>query len=137
MYSDESFRTFVGQKIEEVWVQKNEKENMYWKVNGAWHHVVAVGDCCSHSWFAHCDNGEALQNATLTEFQDVGGGDISEDDYDCIQVNMLKFTTNKGFCTIEFRNSSNGYYSGWCEFHVPSDGFLETLLTDYEKLGDF
>jgi hypothetical protein len=42
---------------------------------------------------------------------------------------MLKFKTNKGYCTIEFRNESNGYYSGWTE--------IRECGTDNPGLGGF
>ncbi len=35
-----------------------------------------------------------------------------EKEYDCLQFYGYKITTDKGDATIEFRNSSNGYYGG-------------------------
>lgn len=113
--SDENFDNFVGKKIEECRIS-GDRYTMFWKVDGQWWTISAEGDCCSRSWYEHCDNGEALQNATLNSFEDVDS-DSFEEESEYIRINMLKFATNKGHCTIEFRNSSNGYYSGWCDFH--------------------
>lgn len=126
------FDTFVGKKIGNIYIN-SKKDTMYWNVDDKWYKVDAIGDCCSHSWFEHCDNGEAIQNTVLVEFENVCGDTIDTDYDNVIQVNMLKFKTGKGYCTIEFRNESNGYYSGWTEMYEVSGLPDEKLV----KLGDF
>lgn len=133
------FSDWVGKKIESCYINDS-KRIMRWKVDGKCFKIEAVGDCCSYSWFEHCDNGEALQDAVLNSFENVSEGSIHHDegednDYyrDQILVNMLKFKTNKGYCTIEFRNSSNGYYSGWCEISEVKN----VCVKDFALLGDF
>lgn len=34
--------------------------------------------------------------------------------YDYLQIYGFKIVTTIGICDIIFRNSSNGYYGGWC-----------------------
>lgn len=124
---------FVGKAINKAYIN-NDNSTMIWQVDGDWYKLDALGDCCSYSWYEHCDNGPALQDAVLTAFDSYNAENITEDDYTYIRVDMLKFQTGKGHCTIEFRNSSNGYYSGWCEVSALSK---EPNLKGYKLLGDF
>lgn len=109
-------RDFVGMKIEKTLINQH-RDAMYWKIDGKWYTLDAIGDCCSRSWYEHCDNADALKDATVLEYdytsEEDQFNDSAGDEY--IQVNMMKFKTTKGHCTIEFRNESNGYYSGWTE----------------------
>jgi hypothetical protein len=126
-------KEFIGHRISMCMINADHT-TMYWCVDGEWYVIGAEGDCCSESWFNHCDNAGALIDATLLEFEDVEVGEIEEDreqqarhkrakellgdgdddnGNDYIVGNMLKFKTNKGHCTIEFRNASNGYYKGY------------------------
>lgn len=110
------FNEWVGKRIQECRLKDN--GDMMWKVDDTWYNLIAIGDCCSSSWFEHCEGGDVLQDAILLEYDgDAEGESDAEDDDDdhVITVNFLRFKTTKGYCTIEFRNSSNGYYSGWCE----------------------
>lgn len=109
-----SFNNFINKKIEQTLIN-DFKDDMYWKVDGQWYILKAYGDCCSRSWYEHCDNASALQNATLLEFEEVHLGGSDHEDYTYLRTDIFKFKTDKGHCTIEFRNESNGYYSGWCE----------------------
>ena len=75
----------------------------------------AVGDCCSSSFIEDLDNIEALQNAVL-ESVDVVEGEVAEkEDWKVSEWTFYKFKTNKGLCTLSFRNDSNGYYNGRLE----------------------
>ena len=135
--NNQMFNEFVGHHIDMCMINANQT-TMYWCVDGIWYMITAEANCCSESWFNHCDNASALIDATLLEFENVEIGEVEEDDAqvlrkerlaellgngdeyddhgnDYIQGNMLKFKTNKGHCTIEFRNASNGYYSGYAE----------------------
>lgn len=107
---------FVGKKIQRTLINDS-KNIMYWLVDDKWYSLNAIGDCCSYSWYEHCDNADALDNATILEY-DYTYEDSQQSGFDNeIKINMMKFKTNKGYCTIEFRNESNGYYSGWTEIH--------------------
>ncbi len=109
------FEDFLHKKIEICFISEDQT-SMYWRVSGVWYEILAIGDCCSTSWFESCDDAEALKDAYLQDFEDVymGSKEGSTEDI-VIRVNTLKFTTNKGRVTIDFRNQSNGYYSGWAE----------------------
>lgn len=131
---------FVGQTIQEAWIRKNQKDVMYWKVDDAWFRLTAESDCCSNSWFAHCDGSDALVGGMLHKYENFSAGNFYDETdengefHEALQIDMMKFEASKGYCTIEFRNSSNGYYSGWCEV---SEVENFTPSADYEKLGDF
>jgi hypothetical protein len=129
---DLSFDSWVGKKIEKALID-SEHYTMYWKVDGKWYKLDAMGDCCSHSWYEHCDGGDALQDAEITSFEDVSQDPSPEEEgeYECLRINMLKFRTSKGYCTIEFRNSSNGYYSGWTDISECEDPGEVGVLGDF------
>lgn len=83
------------------------------------HEVVlsAEGDCCSHSWFEHVDDFDAV-GGEITEFtnddpyHDEDRPDIV-DRYDHMEYQFMTLKTTKGRVHIEMRNSSNGYYGGY------------------------
>lgn len=77
----------------------------------------AVGDCCSSSFIESLDNIEAFENAILLGCE-VAAGETKEveEDYLVSKWTFYKFRTNKGFCTLSFRNDSNGYYNGNLEY---------------------
>ncbi len=130
-YND--FEPMVGKTITDALINQN-RDVMMWKVDGVWYSLNAYGDCCSDSWFEHCDNALVFDNAKFLEYENVGG-DSWEDNYNLIQVNMIKVKTDKGHCTIEFRNSSNGYYSGWVE--VREEPLVMEPGTEFKKIVDF
>jgi len=90
----------------------------------------AVGDCCSFSWIEHLEAPEDLAGRTLVGVDDarIEQGYDQEDDEDgynsgdYIQVYNTRFYLDNGeTITIEYRNSSNGYYGGELE-RVNDDG---------------
>lgn len=81
-------------------------------------------DCCSQSWFADITGVDALLGGTIAHAEEVDEKECEDgrtrQEYD--RVYGIKVTTNKGYCDIVFRNSSNGYYGGWLI------GFEETTV---------
>ena len=81
--------------------------------------VTAIGDCCSETWFADITGFDALigspvlsvDQPALEDRPNDGRGRQEEDAYYGITI-----TTAKGRCDIVYRNSSNGYYGGWCSY---------------------
>lgn len=77
---------------------------------------VAVGDCCSNSWFEHLNGVSNIIGGTVIEkpVLRVDGEVISQEkEYDVTEQYITQLKTDKGVLDIEFRNNSNGYYSGW------------------------
>jgi hypothetical protein len=44
---------------------------------------------------------------------DDDGVDVPDADHECLTVYQTHFRTERGDVTLEFRNSSNGYYGGY------------------------
>lgn len=86
-------------------------------------HVVtlrAYGDCCSSSWFEHCDEVGAI-GGQIVEFTNdpMPEGNFPDnvgDEY--FSYDFVTLRTTKGRVHIEMRNSSNGYYSGYIDVDV-------------------
>jgi hypothetical protein len=74
----------------------------------------AVGDCCSSSYIESLDNPEIFKDSVLTSVESVSG-ETKDFDYGVHKWTFYKFETNKGMCTLSFRNELNGYYDGWLQ----------------------
>ena len=75
----------------------------------------AKGDCCSHSWFEAIDDPQAMLGKVVeVEEIDIPFSKTRPEqvDYEYIQYYGVRFTTAAGRATVEYRNSSNGYYGG-------------------------
>jgi hypothetical protein len=79
------------------------------------------GDCCSRSYFTDTDQFLELVGAKIQGIEERRGESkdgLNEaamaDEYapEDIKWYFLVFVTNKGHVTIDWRNDSNGYYSG-------------------------
>lgn len=100
---------------------------------------VAVGDCCSTTWFEHFSGIENLISNQIIDIEEVDMSHLNEDIneesgcYDEIQVYGIKIKTTKGYVDIEFRNSSNGYYGGWVETYKEDslDESLKLVTEDF------
>lgn len=78
--------------------------------------AVTDGDCCSHTWFEAFIGLPDILFAPVTEVNnlDLPGVEQPEESWEFIQVYGLEIRTTNGVATIEYRNSSNGYYGGSC-----------------------
>ena len=77
------------------------------------------GDCCSHSWIEHLSGIRTLKSKKPIErVTDIAMPPAEScNDYDVIKTYGVQFDiAGKGHFTIEYRNSSNGYYGGSIEF---------------------
>ena len=83
----------------------------------------AVGDCCSETWFADIIFGWKFFGSKITDVVELEVPEwlnnlFSRDgrgrqEYD--QVYGFQLKASDSHCDVIFRNSSNGYYGGWCE----------------------
>lgn len=95
---------------------------------------LAEGDCCSESWFADIVFGWKFFNHTVVEVIElevpewlnrvITNDKRTRQEYDEVygfqlivsaEKHSLYESNNSMSCDIIFRNSSNGYYGGWCE----------------------
>jgi hypothetical protein len=104
----------IGKKIEKIFIDKNRQEFLVFEFEDSHIIYLAVGDCCSESWFADIISVDALLGGTVTAAIEIP---MPQDNFRTRQdidiVYGILITTDKGRCTIAFRNSSNGYYGGW------------------------
>lgn len=79
------------------------------------------GDCCSHTWIEDVINPEVLIGSPVLSVEDLelptelcGKTKLDSDSYyeEEMQYYGCAVKTDKGTCTIGYRNSSNGYYGG-------------------------
>ena len=86
--------------------------------------VLVDADCCSYTWIESVDNPEFLIGSPVLEARDL---DLltpnDEVDGEVIQFYGFKLSTIKGSCTIDYRNSSNGYYGGNLVWPQGDDSF--------------
>lgn len=83
----------------------NDDSTAQWKVEG---------DCCSQSWIEHLElPNDYIGEKIIAVFDDVMDRKDDDENYECLQVYKTTFRTHKGDITLEYRNSSNGYYGGY------------------------
>ena len=111
-YYDDQFDILKGKEILSVeWSEQTLRFNL--KGDAAC--FEAVGDCCSSSFIESLDNPEVFKDAIFESVESVEGEQKELDDFDVHKWTFYKFKTNKGMCTLSFRNESNGYYDGHLE----------------------
>jgi hypothetical protein len=88
--------------------------------------VIVEGDCCSSSYYVDPSQFDELVGAVIRKVEPRNSDDskdvdnVAEGKY--LRWHFLVFVTDKGHVTIDFRNESNGYYSGFVEFKsAPAD----------------
>lgn len=91
-------------------------------------------DCCSESWINHINGVSELVGGTVEDVDEVDfyallkvEPEATKQDFDQVLFHRVK--TEKGWCTFEFRNSSNGYYGGWLEEVPKPPNEVEMLNT--------
>jgi hypothetical protein len=90
---------------------------------------ITEPDCCNSVWFEHLDNVSAFDGAQVLDVDHVNGEEIYTNDWEVLENWFIKIKTTKGYCTIEVRNSHNGYYGGSVEYYPHS-----VLHEDFEQI---
>src|SRR3990167_10396497 len=94
-----------------------DQEEIVFKFQDNTEYVFGVeGDCCSYSWIEHLEMPLDINGAMLLSVNysaPITSDHIDHDDNGEISVYNTVFRTNHGDITLEFRNSSNGYYGGY------------------------
>jgi len=119
------------------------EDNTYLAFFNNWCDKVFVysteGDCCSYTWFETITNPENMIGQKILGIEEKDMSDCCKDsaacdkckDHEVVQVYGLTFKTQKGYTDIEYRNSSNGYYGGWCSY-IPDPKIIWPLLDNEE-----
>ena len=122
-------KELIGNKIQTVEVDKNNQHYLRFNCvekDGTLSELIyfAEGECCSESWFSEVlpdwqfEQGNEVVNVEMLEINKISQQIIAADkrtrqEYD--EVYGYKVMDNAGNdLIIVFRNSSNGYYGGWC-----------------------
>lgn len=109
----------IGKLIKGIYISEGEEILAFDTDKGVIAYEVE-GDCCSNSWFADIVGVSAMIGGRVLEADSMGmpeGYNVDDgrtrQEYD--EAYGFKIITDKGYADIVFRNSSNGYYGGWCE----------------------
>lgn len=123
----------IGKKIVGLRINEDQSVLAFYTDQG----VIAYetrGDCCSETWFADITGVSALLGGAVQTADKVNMDGYNVEDGRTRQQHDeaygVKLTTDKGYCDIVFRNSSNGYYGGsiWRLKREMPDGM--TAITD-------
>lgn len=108
----ENKHILIGKTIVAVYLASDKKAIRFNTSEGEQIVAKADGDCCSDTWIEALDAPDALIG-TVTEANNIDMP-VSEvkQDYETIAFYGFRIVTNNGHCTIDYRNSSNGYYGG-------------------------
>lgn len=105
----------INKTPKEIWLSKDQKDLIMIFEEGQCS-LKAFGDCCSDSFWADINCANQIIGNKITKVETLrlptpeGLNKYQEKFYG---VNIY---TNNGICQMVFRNSSNGYYGGECEF---------------------
>lgn len=113
-------KKLIGKKIKEIFLDKEEQHYLLFVTDrGKKFLYYADGGCCSESWFADVIGINTLIGETILSVKKMDMNFYNVDDgrgrQDSDIAYGYKITTNKGYCDIIFRNSSNGYYGSSLE----------------------
>lgn len=112
-YKIDQFKDLIGKKVK--FIEKDERILQFNLEDGSLIEFEAIGDCCSKSFIEDMDNPEIFNNSTFISVEVVDGESKENDEFDVHKWSFYKFKTDKGMCTLSFRNESNGYYNGQLE----------------------
>ena len=91
-------------------------------------------DCCSESWINHVNSLDELIGGTVKSVDAVDlytalGVEPEPTRQECDDVLTYRIFTEKGVCSMEFRNSSNGYYGGSLDYvrAEEASGFVDLM----------
>lgn len=135
-------KELVGKKIQGVFVNEDQSLLVFHTDQGVMAYR-AKGDCCSETWFADITGAKDISGSVnvVEKVEELLMPDCvaklyAEDgrtrqEYD--QVYGYRITAAKwphAQMDIVYRNSSNGYYGGWCDWvDAPTEDEMDTPLT--------
>ena len=80
-------------------------------------------DCCSYTWIEDLGDVSQILDSPVVSVENLSLREDKETDDGAIRFYGCRITTRKGFTTIDYRNSSNGYYGGSLEWPSPNGNF--------------
>ncbi len=118
-----------GLTIENVYIS-DDKEWLVFKTPERYLAYYAYGDCCSNSWFESIINFKNLLNSKVIDAkhrelplsdQWERIEDKEDNGNDVISYYCMSLETTGGIVDIEYRNASNGYYGGSCDYNSQTE----------------
>lgn len=131
MYSDRDISNkdaqgrLLGEVVERIEVSEGEACLRLTFKDGCIAIFATEGDCCSDSWWADICDVSALVGGRLIAVEQIPlpAPADSRTRQEVDEAYGVMFKTDRGTATAIYRNSSNGYYGGWCEVFFENDRF--------------
>lgn len=118
----------VGKRVLAVSVNENRDNAEVSTDSGEHYNFILRGECCSSSYYTADAQWQELVGAKVLRIEDRSSDQymrgeqverVSEwagaQETEHLLWYFLVFVTDRGYFTIDWRNDSNGYYSGWVE----------------------
>lgn len=122
-------KELIGKTITGMAISEGEHVLKFSVQDGEPVYYVAEGDCCSETWFADIIFNRNRWQESEFPFTVACAEDLEMPSWvenivtndgrgrqECDQVYGERLVHNLGSVDIVYRNSSNGYYGGWCGF---------------------
>jgi hypothetical protein len=140
---DSKPNALIGKTLRDIQLAGDEQAIKFIMLDGTEIVAHCDGDCCSNTWVEDVTNPEFALGAEILSAEDIEmpeGWTASptkhEDHYEeVMQYYGFKIATAKGVCTIEYRNSSNGYYGG--NLSWPGEGYYGGAFGQNDTKGDW
>ena len=113
-------KELLGKTISEVYISEDKLLLLFVEKNSTLHAYNTSADCCADCWFESVNNVEAIIDSEIIGVEEKEikfTENDQENHHDNTQLDIMGYTLKslKGYCDVEFRNASNGYYQGHCE----------------------
>lgn len=107
-------KELIGKTIESAWTDQVHERLAFVCTDGTIFHYTTEAECCSSTWIQHVENAEYLIGGTVLDWEEVDMPRPEDaDSYDVIKCYGVRLTLeDRPPFFFEFRNASNGYYSG-------------------------
>lgn len=106
----------IDRKVEAIFIN-SDKTVIKLQTDNGFIDLRAVGDCCSDCWFENTDNIDDLIGSTIKAFEEVELDEVmaptTQESDTLYSFRILHQKRYNHITTLEFRNSSNGYYGGY------------------------
>lgn len=128
MYGDNPLEKLVGKKVVALFRNDSKDRLRFALDDGTSVHCYTDGDCCSSSWIEHIEGVANLIGATVRAAED--GPEVPSENDGELKFYNFRIVTERGFCNLEMRNSSNGYYGGSLDSVEGSDTDASIQVAD-------
>ena len=104
----------MGEKVKAIWISRCSRKLVF--LDDVGHPIMyeTENDCCNDVWFNAIQGLDALKRHEVFSVEACGWRDMEalSTDGDVVTLCWWKLKTPDGICSIEVRNTHNGYYGG-------------------------